>query len=617
MAKTKGKTANFFVWIILGLLIIGLAGFGVDGFGGSVRSIGQVGDREIRVNDYFRALQQEIRAAEAERGGSIPFSEAQQMGLDQTVRARLVTVAALENETMRLGLSVGDDVVAEEILGISSFRGVDGTFSRETYRFALQNEGLSESEFEEQVRIETARGILQAALTSGVPAPAVYADTINAYLSEQRSFSVALLEPARLDDPVAAPDDADLQAYYEENPQEFTEPGFRRMTYAWITPEQLYDDIEIEEELLRDLYDQRSDEFDRPERRLVERLIFSTPDEAQDALDRIESGAADFADVVQERGLSLDDVDMGDVTPSDLSAAARDEVFALEGPGITGPFETPFGPALFRVNAVLSAQTIPFEEVREDLRVDLARDRARRIIADRYDDFEDLLAGGATLEDLARETEMNLGEIAYRDDSRDGIAGYEAFREAADALSDGDFPEVIALEDGGLFALRLDEEVPARLRDFNDVVVQVIEAWEVAEIQRRLATLGEDLSAQLEAGATFEDLDLPADSVEAITRNGFVQGIPRALIAEAFTLASEGTTRVVQAEGQVYLIRLDEILPPDADTPETEQLRAAISEQLRQSIAQDLFSYYARRLESDAGIQLNDAAIQAVHQNFR
>jgi peptidyl-prolyl cis-trans isomerase D len=69
MAKgARGKGANIFVWIILGLLIVGLAGFGVGGFGGSVRSIGKVGDREITTSDYARALQQEIRAYEAQIG---------------------------------------------------------------------------------------------------------------------------------------------------------------------------------------------------------------------------------------------------------------------------------------------------------------------------------------------------------------------------------------------------------------------------------------------------------------------------------------------------------------------------------------------------------------------
>ena len=49
MARSLGKKASdFAVWIILALLIVGLGGFGISNFGGSVRSIGSVGDDTVR-----------------------------------------------------------------------------------------------------------------------------------------------------------------------------------------------------------------------------------------------------------------------------------------------------------------------------------------------------------------------------------------------------------------------------------------------------------------------------------------------------------------------------------------------------------------------------------------
>ena len=46
----KGQTSRVLVWILLGLLIVGLAGFGATNFGGSVRSVGKVGDTDIDLN---------------------------------------------------------------------------------------------------------------------------------------------------------------------------------------------------------------------------------------------------------------------------------------------------------------------------------------------------------------------------------------------------------------------------------------------------------------------------------------------------------------------------------------------------------------------------------------
>ena len=63
-------------------------------------------------------------------------------------------------------------------------------------------------------------------------------------------------------------------------------------------------------------------------------------------MDRIRAGEATFEDVVADRGLTLDDTDMGDVTRDALGDAAE-AVFALEEPGVTGPVETDLGPCDF------------------------------------------------------------------------------------------------------------------------------------------------------------------------------------------------------------------------------------------------------------------------------
>lgn len=615
MAKPKGKTANIFVWIILGLLVIGLAGFGVDGFGGSVRSVGKVGDREIRVQDYARALQQEIRSLEQQFGQAISLQQAQAMGLDRAVLAQLVSVAALENEAMRVGISAGDATVREEILSIPAFRGLDGNFSREAYRFTLQQEGWSERDFEDRVRLDVARSILQAGVVSATTAPQAFVDALHGWQGEGRDISVLRIERAQLPEPVPAPTDADLAAFYADNPEAFTLPEARRITYVWVTPAMIVDDIVVDEQALRELYDFRIADFAQPERRLVERLVFADAADADAARARLDAGEIDFPGLVAERGLALEDTDMGDVTEAQLGAAGPG-VFALDGPGIAGPLPSPFGPALFRVNAILAAQEIPFEQAIPELREQLAIDRARRLIADRFDEFEDLLAGGAELEDLARDTEMELGTIDFREGSREGIAGYEAFRRAAETVREGAFPQIEALEDGGVFALRLDAVVPPELQPFEAVVVQVIEAWDAAEAAARIAAHAATVAAALDAGETAEGLGLVEDALEGITRDAFVPGVPRAVVAAAFTL-EPGARETVQANGVAYLLTLERIVPAETGTPEAEAQRRAIADRAREGVAQDLFSSYARLLEREAGITINDAAIQAVHAQFR
>ena len=73
----RGGTSKILVWILLALLIVGLAGFGAVNLSGNVRTIGQVGDQKISVQKYARTLREQIRAIEAQGGRAISFEQVQ------------------------------------------------------------------------------------------------------------------------------------------------------------------------------------------------------------------------------------------------------------------------------------------------------------------------------------------------------------------------------------------------------------------------------------------------------------------------------------------------------------------------------------------------------------
>jgi len=466
------KISKFLVWILLGLLILGLGGFGVTNLSGTLRSIGSVGDAEIRADEYFRELNREIRAAGAERGEAVSFLRARELGIVDRVQSRLVTQAALDHETARFDLSIGDRNLRDQIIEIRQFQGLDGEFDREAYTFALEQSGLSEAEFEQQIRDEAARGFLQAAVLGGVEAADEYTDILIEYLGERRDVSWAELDRNDLETGLPVPDEEDLAAYHAANEAAFTRPEVKRITYAWLTPEMIIDSVKVDEDALRDAYEAREEEFNQPERRLVERLVFPDEKAAEVARSRLESGEATFEELVAARGLELSDIDLGDVARPDLQDAAE-AVFDAGVGDVVGPLQSPLGPALFRVNAILSKQVTSFEEAEPQLRDELAGDRARRVIEAKIDEIDDLLAGGASIEDLAEETDMELGRIDWHPGMTDGIGAYEAFRRAARELRAEDFPEIADLEDSGIFAMRLDEVLPPALQPLDAVREQV------------------------------------------------------------------------------------------------------------------------------------------------
>ncbi len=613
MAGGKRKT-GVTTWVIIGLLVFALGGFGIGNFGGTVRSIGAVGETEVPVEDYMLALRNELRAQRVENGRAPSLSSPEGQALTAAVRARLLSAAALEGEAARLGLSIGDEAVRREVLQTPAFQGPNGQFDREGYTFTLRQNGLNEAEFEESIRVEAATNLTTAALLAGMRAPETMVDVVASYAGERRDIDWLRLDQSALTAPLPAPTEAELQAQYESTPEAYTEPEKRRVTYAVLTPEAVVADIEVDEDALRALYEDRSAEFNRPERRLVERLVFPDQAAAEAARAAFDEGNTTFEALVRGRGLTLQDIDLGDVTRAELDEAGE-AIFALEEPGVVGPIETSLGPALFRMNAILQAQSTPFEEVRDDLTDELALDRARRSIDDLRDEIDNLLVGGATVEEVADETAMELGTLDVGPDTSEGIAGYAAFRDAVATIGLNDFPELLELEDGGLFTLRLDEVLEPALLPFEDVRERVEQDWAQAETEARLNDLAEEIAAAEAAGTSLADQGYSPETHQNLARESFLDGSPRGMIAAAFDL-DEGESVVLVDDGTAHLVILRAITPEDPTEPDAEAVRNAISQLAAQGLSQDVAVLFVQAIEAEAGISLNQTAINAAHTQF-
>jgi len=594
MAQKKGS--RYFVWIIMILLFIGLLGFGTGGFGGAAQSIGTVGEKEISVAQYQRGLNEQLRAFEAQVGSPVSFAQAQQLGIDQAVMGQLVTQRTLDNEATNLGLSVGDELVRGEILRVPAFRDLSGEFNREAYRATLERSGMNERDFEASIREDISRTLLQGAVVGGVLGPDAYAKTVVNFVGEARNVTWTSITAADLTDPLPGATDAELQAFYDENPDDFTAAEKREITYAWLTPEMIQDELTIDEDALRSLYQERIAEFVRPERRLVERLVFADQETADAAAARLADGEVDFDTLVAERGLELADIDMGDVLPSDLGAAG-DAVFAANAGDTVGPLNSSLGPAIFRMNAVLAADEVSFEEASDDLREELSAARARRVIEDSIEGINDLVAGGATLEDLAERTDLKLGSISWSEGNQDDIAAYEAFRAAAATAQDGDFAELMDLEDGGIFALRLDGITPPALRPLDEVQDDVRAGWDAQKTQDAVMALANE-------------------TAEQIHRRSFVEGTPPVFMTDVFTMEI-GDVMVIENTDGAILVRLDDVAAPDLEAPQSAAELQAVRSQVAGGISQDIFEAFAVDLQIRTEININQAALNALNAQLQ
>ncbi|NOX73355.1 MAG: peptidylprolyl isomerase [Alphaproteobacteria bacterium] len=613
------KKNNMVIYALLGLLVISLTGFGVRSVGsGGSQAIASVGDQEVTVDEYVTVLRAQLRGISQQFGTNITLEQALSFGIDAQVMSTVLNTAALDGENARIGLSVGDERVKANLLATPAFQAMSGSFDKIAYESALAQANLTPSGYDASIRKDTARNLLQTAVVSGINADDAYGLALFNYLGETRNFSWAVVDANLLDAPVPEPNAAQIDEQYKAAPEAYTAPEIRNITYVLLTPDMLYDTIKVDDETLLGLYKDQDTRFNKPDRRIVDRLVFATEAEAQDALDQITSGSKIFGDIVATRGLTLADVDMGQVEEADLSDAAGKAVFLLSEPGVVGPVDSELGPALFRVNAVLAAQFTSFEDAKAVLKREYVADQARRVVQDDVTNIDDLLAGGVSLEDIAAETAMNVASLKYvaGDTGEPGdIIAYDTFRTTAEAAQTGDFPEVLMLSDGGIFALRLDSITPPALIPLDEVTDKVITDWKAAQTRRQVLALADSYKARLGAGETFTDLGLVAKAEVDLRRDQQAENAPADLVTTVFE-ADPDAVQVIEDSAQVVLSQLTKITPFDPKAEASKTILANVAAQFSTQLGNDVIEAFTTALRDEAGITVNQPLIDAVHRQI-
>lgn len=91
-----------------------------------------------------------------------------------------------------------------------------------------------------------------------------------------------------------------------------------------------------------------------------------------------------------------------------------------------------------------------------------------------------------------------------------------------------------------------------------------------------------------------------------------MEGAPETLLPALFDM-TEGELRLVQGDGFTGLLRLDAILPAETAGEDAEALRDSIAIRVQQTLAQDAFTLFTNALSNEAGIQIDQTAVNAVH----
>ncbi|MGZ8408699.1 MAG: peptidyl-prolyl cis-trans isomerase [Hyphomicrobium sp.] len=572
----------------------------------------RIGEHEVTPAVIQSDYERELNRVRERSGGQFDGEQAKAAGLPGMVVARIVNQTLLDLAAADLNLIASDDFVRSTIMKNPAFHGPTGTFSRDIYAQTLRQSGLNERRFEVIVRRDLERNQLAGSLAAGVVVPPSMLDALYRQYNEKRIAEVIHVPHAQMTD-IPQPTEQELNAYHSENAQRFTAPEYRAMTAVVLRVEDLAKEIAVSEQEIQKAYDERAAEFARPESRTLQQMVFTTEDEAKQAHAEV-TGGADFVRVAEERaGLSADAVEVGNMARHELLPPLADVAFALAEGAVSPPVQSPLGWHLIKVTRIAPEEVQPVDKVRDQIAAELAREKAGESLYRVGNDLQDILAGGASLEEAASQLGVPLLRLPRVDAQGLNIDG-ESVPDAPDqliatafTLGSGEESLLTDLDTGGYFVVRVDEIVPPALRPLDAVRDQVAEAV-IAEHRAQAAALrAEALAEKARAGGDLathaRDAGFSVLTTDAFTRTGTPAADLPAPLIEALFAAKQGEPVVVKGAETSYVAQVTNVI--EADPAAAPDQVEALADDLQASIGTDIMVQYLNALRQRYPVVIN------------
>jgi peptidyl-prolyl cis-trans isomerase D len=605
---------------LFALLILSFAVWGIGDIfrGGASTTIARVGETEITAEMARQSYQNQVRRLSIQLGQPITPVEARAFGLDRQILSNLVTEATLDERARQLGISVSDQLVARSIMDDPSFQDSAGNFDQGRFQQLLFSNNLNEQSYVAQQRDAIARQQIIAALAADINAPIAAMEAVHRYGAERREARFLILDEAAAGT-IPSPGEDELAAFHQDNLGRYRAPEFRAATVLAIDPVDLADPASVPEEQVRAVYENEGEaRFGAPERREVQRIPFTAEQDAADAASRLEIGDVEFEELAQERGVADDVFNMGVMTRDGfLDPAIRDAAFSLGEGEISGPVAGRFGHSLVRVVAIEDGQVLPFEEVEDQIRQELAVERARDLMRNLYDEIEDQRATARPLAEIASERGFEARLVDAVDEQGRDPSGNRLDLPRAETLVREIFDSDIGIDnaalrtdDGGYIWFDVTGVEPARNRDLDEVRDAVIADWERDQIAQRLRDVASEMVSRLGTGSDLEALaDETGGSVaqaDGLARGQASDPLDEAAIRAIFAtrVGEHGTAPLGETRRIVFTVDSARATPFLTTTPAADM----IGDRLQGDIAEDLLTQFIAQLQDDVGVSINQEA---------
>lgn len=518
----RERAQGLVAMIIILFLILTFALWGIDEYMRSARTVvvAEVNGEDIDLAAYQQNFQRLRQRAQAQLGDQFDPAlwtqeETKRQALDMLVEERLLQHTV---EDARLRISAPQ--IAGFIRSAETFQ-VDGKFSLDRYRQAVNMLGFTEVGFEQQARQDLAVQQLRAGIALSAFATEDEALRLAQLFAQKRDVGYALVEPPKPE--TIDVSDADAEAFYKAEQDLFRVPEKLTLEYLELTIDELTKEIGVDDAVLTSYYEAHKDLYTTQEQRSANHILVQVPKgatEAEDAAARakieslrkdIEAGAS-FEDVARK---SSDDIgsraeggDTGLFPRGVMAPEFEQAAFTLPVGEVSQPVKTEFGYHLIRVREIKPGGVEPFDAVRAQVEDAYRREQAESLYFERAEAFSDavtehpdsLEAAAETLHMTVQTTPpMTREEIEARFSKDVANAAWEP-----EVLTEGLASVPVEIDNTRVAAVKVAKHEPTHVPAFADIKADVVAALRDQRAREAARTRGDAIAERLRKGEAVD-----------------------------------------------------------------------------------------------------------------
>ena len=502
--------------IVLFFIFISFAFWGVgDIFRKNDTNVANVGKLKISRNLFLTEFQLAMNQFNKNLSDK-EISQNDRINLAKQSLSKLTTRYLFLNLANEMNLKISQNVIKESILNNELFhiKGQNNKFDNVLYKNFINSNFGSEINYINFLKEEKVIELFYNNLGILENYPNNFSKKLYNYLEEKKEFEIGSIDKIYEQRKIKKPDKKILEKLFNENKEKYQFEERRSFSYIHINSETLIKDINVSEDEILELYNERIDDFVIPEKRKIQQIIFNTNENANRAYDLLNKKIK-FVDIPKE--MNIEDLEVATLDfleKKQLLNDFADDVFLLEKNTFTKPIKTPVGWHLIKVLEINEKKTKDINLVKNELKKDIAYDKSFDEMDIVINEIEKDLSNNLSLEDISKKINIKLNNSELIDkrsflnkNNKDlpKIFSNKLFYQNVfnKKIDDDLFIEEI---ENGFFITRIDKIVGKTQMNFDEAYVQVFRKWSKIEANKNIKKRIQEFKKEIEKNDNFLDV---------------------------------------------------------------------------------------------------------------